>query len=109
MKGGSSDQVKRNIAEALRDFEYDRLTAKLTNEAGAGLTAYVNLKGHGRTGAKQAIEYDARIRGLDDLLRSYLNISDALDRPMHLRPPPAATPHATTKPATSAPGKVESK
>jgi hypothetical protein len=118
VRGGSSDQVKRNIAEALKDFEYDRLTARLTNEAdpggkgGRGLVAYVNLKGHGRTGAKQAIEYDARISGLDDLLRSYLHISEALDRPMHLRQPPATPqPHAaTTTPATtSATGKVESK
>jgi hypothetical protein len=53
------------------------------------------MKGRGRTGARQAIEYDARIRGLDDLLRSYLDISDALDRPATARAAAAATSAAT--------------
>jgi hypothetical protein len=104
VRGGSPQQIKQDIAEALRDFEYDRLTARLTNEPGGGLVGYVNMKGHGRTGARQAIEYDARIRGLDELLRSYLDISGALGGGGDDR---AAT--RATRATRAATGKVEPK
>jgi hypothetical protein len=115
--GGSAAQIKQNIAEALRDFEYDRLTARLSNEPGprGGLVAYVNMKGHGRTGARQAIEYDARIRGLDELLRSYLDISDALAGGSRgggtsggTRPAPASRAAAAAAAAAATTGKVNS-
>lgn len=73
----SVEQIKRNVAEALRDFEYDRMTARLTNEPGGGLSAYIDIRGHGRTGAKQALHYEPRIHGLDELLRLYLDLSQS--------------------------------
>lgn len=69
-----SEQIKRNIVEALSDFEYDRLTARLDDNDGNGLSAFVRLSGHGRSGARQALDYDLRIHGLDGLLRSYLGV-----------------------------------
>ena len=77
---GSAEQVKQNIAEALKDFEYDQMTARLTNESD-GLAAYIVIKGHGRTGAKQALVYEPRIRRLDQLLGLVLDLKTATDRP----------------------------
>ena len=80
--GGSpsqSEQIKRNIVDALSDFEYDRLTARLESDGNGGLSAFVRMSGHGRTGAKQSLDYDLRIRGLDGLLRSYLGIRHAMN------------------------------
>jgi hypothetical protein len=74
-----SEQIKRNIIEALSDFEYDRLTARLDDENGKGLSAFVRLSGRGRTGARQALDYDLRIRGLDGLIRSYLGIRRSMN------------------------------
>jgi hypothetical protein len=75
--GASADQVKQLFAEALRDFEYDHLSARLTNPPGGGLSALIDIQGHGRTGAKQALRYEPRIHGLDQLLRLYLDLRDA--------------------------------
>ena len=75
--GASAEQVKQLFAEALKDFEYDHLTARLTNTPGGGLSALIDIQGHGRTGAKQALRYEPRIHGLDQLLRLYLDLRDA--------------------------------
>jgi hypothetical protein len=72
----STEQVKRGIAEALQDFEYDQLTARLTNEPD-GLAAYIVISGRGRTGAKQALTYEPRIHRLDQLLGLALDIQGA--------------------------------
>jgi hypothetical protein len=74
--GGSQEQVKNNIVQALSDFEYDRLTARLVNESD-GLAAYVRMSGHGRTGARQALDYELRVHGLDAVLRSYASYRKA--------------------------------
>lgn len=69
----SQEQVKRNIMNALKDFRFERLTAKLQQEP-QGLVGYVHLSGQGRTGARQGLDYDLRITGLDDLIKSVLQI-----------------------------------
>jgi hypothetical protein len=38
------------------------------------LVAYVRISGHGQTGAKQALDYDLRITGLNELIQSVLKI-----------------------------------
>jgi hypothetical protein len=74
-----SEQIKRNIVEALSDFEYDRLNARLESDPAGGLSAFVRMSGRGRTGARQALDYDLRVRGLDGLIRSYFGIRRAMD------------------------------
>ena len=99
---GSPQQVKQNIAEALRDFEYDQVTARLTNDPD-GLAAYILIKGHGRTGARQALVYEPRIHRLDDVIRLSLDLQRALNQPATGGRP--STRQATTTPATT--GKAE--
>ena len=83
------------FADALKDFEYDRLTARLTNTPDGGLSALIDIQGHGRTGAKQALRYEPRIHGLDQLLRLYLDLRDAENAAG--KRPAATTPTATGK------------
>jgi hypothetical protein len=80
--GGSAsqgEQIKQRVVEALSDFEYDRLTARLESDGGEGLSAFVRTSGRGRTGARQALDYELRIHGLDGLLRSYFGIRRAMN------------------------------
>jgi hypothetical protein len=84
----SSEQIKRNIIEALGDFQYERLSAELRNEDGA-LNARVRMSGRGRGGAKQPLDYELNLNGLDQLLRSYTGLQAALNGP--------AAPPATGK------------
>ena len=79
--GAASGQIKKNIIEALKDFQYDKLSARLEKDAKGGLVGRVRMGGRGRAGAKQALAYDLNINGLDDLLRSYLKIRGALSKP----------------------------
>jgi hypothetical protein len=74
--GGSQEQIKNDIIQALSDFQYDRLTGRLVNEPD-GLAAYVRMSGHGRTGARQALDYDLRVHGVDAVLRSYTSYREA--------------------------------
>jgi hypothetical protein len=73
-------QVRQNIVSALKDFQYESLTAKLRNEPEKGLVAYVRMQGKGRTGAKQALDYDLRVTGLNDLLRSAIGLHRTVTR-----------------------------
>jgi hypothetical protein len=83
----SQEQVKRNIMEALKNFRFDRLTAKLQQEPEQGLVAYVRMSGKGATGAKQGLDYDLRITGLTDLLESVLKIRAGMQRLQNERRP----------------------
>jgi hypothetical protein len=74
------EQVRQNIVDALKDFEYESLVAQLKHDPEKGLTANVRMKGKGRTGAKQALDYDLRVTGLDVLLRSALGLHRTLTR-----------------------------
>jgi hypothetical protein len=81
---GSSEVVKKNITDALRDFEYDRLSARFIDEPNGQLTQ-IELAGHGRTGEKQAMSFDLRIAGNDvqnsgveALLNAYMGFQSAL-------------------------------
>jgi hypothetical protein len=69
----ASEQIKRNIIEALSDFVFDTFTAQLANENGR-LVGYVRINGRGRSGAQQPIDYKLNLNGLDDLLRAYLEV-----------------------------------
>jgi hypothetical protein len=73
-------QVRNNIVAALKDFQYESLTARLSNEPQDGLVAYVRMQGKGRTGAKQALDYDLRVTGLNDLLRSAIGLHRTVTR-----------------------------
>jgi hypothetical protein len=70
----SAEQVRQNIMEALSDFQYDDLRANLQPDENGKPMAVIHLAGHGTTGAKQAIELDLRIRGIEDIARVVLNI-----------------------------------
>jgi hypothetical protein len=72
-------QVRNNIVEALRDFEFQKLSARLDNEPG-GLVAYVTMAGRGRTGARQALTYDLRVAGLSDLLHELISVQRTVTR-----------------------------
>jgi hypothetical protein len=87
-----SEQIKQKIVEALSDFEYDRLDARLESDARGGLSAFVRVSGRGRTGAKQPIDYDLRIHGLDGLLRSYLGVRRAMNEAEQATTRKAETP-----------------
>ena len=80
--------IKRNIMEALSDFQFDGLSAELKNEPDGSLGGYVHMSGQGRGGAKQRVEYDLRVHHLDLALKSYLNIQAAMDK---MRPPPTTS------------------
>ena len=69
-------ELKANIIAALTDFEYEKLTAQLSNEDGK-LVGYVRITGHGRTGAKQPVDYELRVNGIDKLLKAYVSIQAA--------------------------------
>jgi hypothetical protein len=100
--GTSSEQIKKNVIEALSDFQYETLSMKL-DSTDKGLVGHVRMKGHGRTGAKQALDYELNVTGLDKALRSYLRIREGLSLP-HPRPQPGTLP--ATSPTT---GKAEGK
>jgi hypothetical protein len=70
----SAQQVRQNIIEALSDFQYDDLSADLRPDENGKPMAVIHLAGHGTKGAKQAIELDLRIRGIEDIARVVLNI-----------------------------------
>jgi hypothetical protein len=72
-------QVRNNFVEALRDFEFQKLSARLDNEPG-GLVAYVTMAGRGRTGARQALTYDLRVAGLSDLLHELISVQRTVTR-----------------------------
>lgn len=73
-------QVRQDIVAALKDFRYQSLTAQLKHEPDKGLVAYVRMTGKGRTGARQELDYDLRVTGLDDLLRSVIGIHRTVTR-----------------------------
>ena len=98
--GAASGQIKKNIVEALKDFQYDKLSARLANEPEhGGLVGHVRMSGHGKQGAKQALAYDLNVTGLDDALRAYLGIRSAMQLPANR--PTATRPAATTRKADS--------
>jgi hypothetical protein len=70
----SAQQVRQNIIEALSDFQYDDLQADLRPDENGKPMAVIHLAGHGTKGAKQAIDLDLRIRGIEDIARVVLNI-----------------------------------
>ena len=73
------DSFLPHIVEALKDFEFQKLTARLNNEPG-GPVAYVSMSGRGRTGARQALTYDLRVSGLTDLLRELISVHRTVTR-----------------------------
>ncbi len=75
----SADQVRRNIIEALSDFQYDQLKADLEQGPDGKLIANVHLGGKGRTGAQQAISINLHIRGIEDMLRVVLQLRSRLN------------------------------
>jgi hypothetical protein len=91
VSGASSDQIKKNVIEALSDFQYDTLEMKL-DSTDQGLVGHVHMKGRGRTGAKQPLNYELNITGLEKVLRGYLRIRERLNAPR-----PATTTGAGVK------------
>jgi hypothetical protein len=73
IQAGAGEQVRQGVVEALKDFQYDALRAQLV-AASDESTAIVKISGRGRTGKRQPIELDLRVRGLDKLLNAYLGI-----------------------------------
>jgi hypothetical protein len=74
------EQVRQNIVEALKDFQYDSLVAQPKHVPDRGVVANVRIQGKGRTGAQQALDYDLRVTGLEDLLRSAIGVHRQLTR-----------------------------
>ena len=72
----AQQQVRDQILEALRNFQYNVLAADL-KRGPDGLTGFVRISGRGRTGAKLPIDYDLTVRGLDPLIRSVLKLREA--------------------------------
>jgi hypothetical protein len=64
-------QVKQQILEAMKDFEYDHLRANFTHTQGE-LVVAVQFLGRGRVGAKQPLDITLNFRGLEHGLNSYL-------------------------------------
>jgi hypothetical protein len=69
-------QVGRNIAEALQNFQFISLTAKISPEDRGRLDARIH--GRGATGAKQEITYEPRVTGLNDLVGLVLHVRQAM-------------------------------
>jgi hypothetical protein len=81
-----AEEIKRNILEALKDFQFERMSAELKNEPDGSLGAFIRVSGRGRSGARQGVDYLLRVHRVDLALKSYLNIQAAIDK---MRPPPA--------------------
>lgn len=75
----SADQVRKNIIDALSDFQYDQLKADLEEGPDGKLVANVHLGGKGRTGAQQALSINLHIRGIEDMLRVVLQLRSRLN------------------------------
>lgn len=76
-QAGASQQVKRSITEALQDFVYDRMAVRFLNDP-EGLLTRVQFGGHGRTGEKQEMSFDLRVRGVQELLNLALGVHSAV-------------------------------
>lgn len=86
----AAEQVKHNIIEALGDFVFDRLSMQMTKEEGKTV-AYVRMSGQGRSGAKQGLDYELRVNGVDSLLKAYINIQAAMPQAADLQQKAATT------------------
>ena len=75
------EQLERNIVEALSDFQYDQLTTRLDSRPGGQLDAHIRMSGHGRTGAKQALDYELNVNRLDLAIKSYFGVNQAMNAP----------------------------
>ncbi|MGH7178730.1 MAG: intermembrane phospholipid transport protein YdbH family protein, partial [Tepidisphaeraceae bacterium] len=82
MRESPSDpgKIKQHILDAISDFEFDTLRTELHQEP-QGLTAMTRISGRGRSGARQALDLDLRVRGLDVLLNSYLGLREKFASP----------------------------
>jgi hypothetical protein len=67
--------VKERIIEALRDFEYDTLMGTMAPTPDRGLLTTLHVNGHGRTGARQALNFELRFNRLEDAILLYLGLS----------------------------------
>lgn len=78
--GGGGEQVQRDVVEAITDFQYDVLRARLQRDpAGDGrMVARIKIAGRGRAGRRQPLELDLNVRGLEDLLNAYLGLQRRL-------------------------------
>jgi hypothetical protein len=75
-KESVQEQVGQNIAEALKNFRFISLTADIGPEDRGRLDA--KIRGRGATGAKQEINYEPRVTGLNDLLGLVLHVRSAM-------------------------------
>ncbi|MEO6436153.1 MAG: YdbH domain-containing protein [Tepidisphaeraceae bacterium] len=74
---GAAEQVKENVTEALQDFEYNRMSARFSDEPD-GLLTRLQFGGRGRTGDKQVMTFDLRITGVQDLINLSLGLHSAV-------------------------------
>ncbi len=79
-KGTAQQQVKAELVQSLKDFQFTQITGELRHEQ-PGLVGHVRIKGHGRTGAKVPILYDLNLFGLEPLIRSTLRLREGLASP----------------------------
>jgi len=76
----AEEQVRKDVVSAMKDFEFKSLTARLKNEPDKGVVANVRIKGQGRGGAKQGLDYELRVHGLSELFRSAIGLQRAMTR-----------------------------
>jgi len=70
--------VRNKIVEALRDFEYDILTGTLVPDPERGLLTNLHIKGRGTRGARQSLDFELRVDGLDDAILLYFGLRQHL-------------------------------
>jgi hypothetical protein len=72
--GAEQDRLRRELVEAMQDFDYTRLEAQLRPE-GEDLLMDARIAGRGRTGARRSFDLELHLRNVDDLVQVYLGLS----------------------------------
>jgi hypothetical protein len=72
-----SEAQRKQMAQALGDFQYDLLRADLLSEAGR-IKANVHIAGRGRSGAKTPLDVELHVTGINAALGLGLGLKSML-------------------------------